>query len=291
MRTLFYDLRYALRQMGKAPGLAVLAILTLALGVGANAAIFTVIENVLLRPLPYPHSDRLVYIAPKQDKPGFGSTSWLNYRDIRAQSKLLRDAAGYAYDGSVIESQDGSLSVVAPRVTTNMFSMLGAQPLLGRTFSDAEGQAGGPQVALLSEGLWRNSFNADAKIVGKTVKIGGQARTVVGVMPDSFRFPDEMGADMRKGIWLPLQPSPEMLKDRGYAFFLVIGELGAGVTTKQLQLEVDAIAANIPRDKGQSKLAFQTGLYQEGLTGPARPVLYGLLGALALVLLIACANV
>jgi predicted permease len=291
MRTLFYDLRYALRQMGKTPGLALLAILTLALGVGANAAIFTVIENVLLRPLPYPHSDRLIYIAPKQDNPGFGSTSWLNYRDMRAQSKLLRDAAGYSYDTSVIESQDGSLSVVAPRVTTNMFSMLGAQPLLGRTFSDAEGQAGGPQVALLSEGLWRNSFNADAKIVGKTVKIGGQARTVVGVMPDSFRFPDEMGADMRKGIWLPLQPSPEMLKDRGYAFFLVIGELRAGVTTTQLQREVDAIAAHIPRDKGQSKLAFQTGLYQEGLTGPARPVLYGLLGALALVLLIACANV
>ena len=291
MRTLFYDLRYALRQMGKAPGLAVLAILTLALGVGANAAIFTVIENVLLRPLPYPHSDRLVYIAPKQDKPGFGSTSWLNYRDIRAQSKLLRDAAGYAYDGSVIESQDGSLSVVAPRVTTNLFSMLGAQALLGRTFSDAEGQAGGPQVVLLSEGLWRNSFNADAKIVGKTVKIGGLARTVVGVMPDSFRFPDEMGADIRKGIWLPLQPSPEMLKDRGYAFFLVIGELRAGVTTTQLQREVEANAAHIPRDKGQSKLAFQTGLYQEGLTGPVRPVLYGLLGALVLVLLIACANV
>jgi len=291
MQTLFQDLRYALRQMGKTPGLALLAILTLALGVGANAAIFTVIESVLLRPLPYPHSDRLVYIAPKQDNPGFGSTSWLNYRDIRAQSKLLRDAAGYSYDTSVIESRDGSLSVVAPRVTTNMFSMLGAQALMGRTFSDAEGLAGGPLVVLLSEGLWRNSFNADAKIVGKTVKIGGQARTVVGVMPDSFRFPDEMGADLRKGIWLPLQPSPEMLKDRGYAFFLVIGELRAGVTTTQLQREVDAIAAHIPRDKSQSKLAFQTGLYQEGLTGPARPVLYGLLGALALVLLIACANV
>ncbi len=291
MRTLFQDLRYALRQMGKTPGLALLAILTLALGVGANAAIFTVIENVLLRPLPYPHSDRLVYIAPKQDKPGFGELSWLNFRDIQAQSKLLREAAGYSEDFGVIESRDGSLSVAAPRVATNLFSMLGAQPLMGRRFSDAEGQAGGPQVVLLSEGLWRNSFNADGKIVGKTVKISGQERTVVGVMPESFRFPDTMGVYMRKGIWLPLQPSPEMLRDRGYDFFQMIGELRTGATTMQLQREVEAIAAHIPRDKGHSNLAFQTGLYQEGLTGPVRPVLYGLLGALGLVLLIACANV
>ena len=142
---------------------------------------------MLLRPLPYPHSDRLLYIGPAGDKTQFGSLSWLNYRDIRAQSKLLRDTAGYSADGSVIESQDGSQSVAAPRVTTSLFSMLGAQPLLGRTFTDAEGQAGGPQVVLLSEGLWRESFHADPNIVGRMVKIGGQSRAVVGVMPDSFR--------------------------------------------------------------------------------------------------------
>ena len=136
MQTLFYDLRYALRQLGKAPGLALLAILTLALGVGANTAIFTVIESVLLRPLPYAHSDRLLYIGPGSDKPGFGTTSWLNYKDVRAQSKLLQDAAGYSEDVSVLETHDGSQSVVAPRVTTNLFSMLGAHPLLGRAFTD-----------------------------------------------------------------------------------------------------------------------------------------------------------
>ncbi|HEY6845226.1 MAG TPA: hypothetical protein VI320_03330 [Terracidiphilus sp.] len=96
MQTLYHDLRYAMRQLGKTPALALLAIFTLALGVGANTAIFTVIENVLLRPLPYAHADRLLYIGPKSGKPGFGSTSWLNYRDIHAQSKLLEDAAGCA---------------------------------------------------------------------------------------------------------------------------------------------------------------------------------------------------
>ncbi len=291
MQTLFHDLRYALRQLGKTPGLALLAILTLALGVGANTAIFTVIESVLLRPLPYAHSDRLLYIAPKGDKPGFGSLSWLNFRDIRDQSRLIEAAAGYSEDGSVIESNDGSVSVAAPRVTTNLFAILGAKPLLGRTFTEAEGQTGGPQAVLLSEALWRGSFHADQQIVGWVVKIGGLYRTVVGVMPEAFHFPEAMGADMRKGIWLPLQPTPEMLKDRGYNFFNVLGELRPGVSTTQVRRELDAIAAHIPRSKDQSALAFQARLYQEGLTGPVRPVLYGLFGALALVLLIACANV
>jgi len=290
MQTLFYDLRYALRQLGKTPGLAMLAILTLALGVGANTAIFTIIESVLLRPLPYPHSDRLLVIAPGDSK-GFASTSWLNYQDVHAQSKLLQDSAGYSEDGTVIEGQDGSLSVAAPRVTTNLFSMLGAKPLLGRTFVEAEGLAGGPQVVMLSENLWRGAFHADPNIVGQSVKIGGNSRTVVGVMPNAFRFPESMGTDLQKGLWLPLQPTAEMLKDRGYDFFNVIGELRPGVTVQQAQRELDAIATHIALKKDDGQVSYRAGLYQEVLTGPVRPVLFGLFGALALVLLIACANV
>src|SRR5438552_572252 len=116
MQNFLYDLRYALRQLRNTPGMALLAILTLALGVGANTAIFTVIDNVLLRPLPYAHSDRLVFIGPGGDKPAFGSTSWLNYADLHAQSKLLEDSAGYAEDVSVLEAKDSSASVLAPRV-------------------------------------------------------------------------------------------------------------------------------------------------------------------------------
>jgi predicted permease len=291
MQTLFHDLRYAMRQLGKTPGLALLAIVTLALGVGANTAIFTVIESVLLRPLPYAHSDRLLYIGSKSDKPSFNTTSWMNYRDIRAQAKLLEEVAGYSEDVGVLETRDGSQSVVAPRVTTNIFSMLGAQPLLGRTFIESEGQAGGPQVVLLSEGLWRESFHADSKIVGQTLKIGGKYYAVVGVMPLSFRFPETVGSDLQKGVWIPVQPTPEMLKDRGYSFFNVIAELRPNATPAQAQRELDAIAAHFPRTKDESAVSFSSGLYQEILTGPVRPVLYGLLGALALVLLIACANV
>jgi len=291
MRALMQDLRYAVRQLGKAPGLAFLAILTLALGVGANTAIFTVIESVLLRPLPYTHSDQLVYIGPGGEKPGFGATSWLDYRDIRSQSKVLRDTAGYSEDGTVIETQDGSISVAAPRVTTNLFSLLGAQPLLGRTFTEAEGEAGGAQVVVLSESLWRGAFHADPGIVGRVAKIGGKYHTVVGVMPGAFHFPESMGADMHKGLWLPLQPTAEMLKDRGYHFFNMIGELRPGSSLEQARRELDAIAAHIPRSKDESAISFGAGLYQEILTGPVRPVLYGLFAALALVLLIACANV
>ena len=141
MQALLNDLTGALRQLRQSPGPALLAIVTLALGIGANTAIFTVIESVLLRPLPYAHADRLLYIGPG-DKPGFGATSWLNYRDIRDQSKQLKALAAYSEDVAVIESRDGSQSVVAPRTTVNLFSMLGAKPLLGRAFTMEEGEIG-----------------------------------------------------------------------------------------------------------------------------------------------------
>ena len=291
MQTLLNDLRYAVRQLRKTPGLTVLAVLSLTLGIGANTAIFTIIESVLLRPLPYVHADRLVFIGPTGDKPGFGSTSWLNYHDIATQSKLLQYAAGYSEDVSVVEGKDGSQSVVAPRVTANLFSMLGTHPLLGRTFTEAEGQTSGPPVVLLSEGLWRQTFGADRGIVGKVVKIGGTPHTVIGVMPNSFHFPEGMGPDLQKGVWLPVQPTGEMLKDRGYHFFNVVADLRPGVSMVQAQHELDAIGAHIPAKDSGDAIRFRATPYQEVLTGPVRPVLYGLFGALALVLVIACANV
>jgi len=291
MQTLLHDLRYALRQLRKTPGMAVLAIVTLALGVGANTAIFTVIESVLLRPLPYAHSDRLVYIGPSTDKPGFSTTSWLNYRDIQAQSTLLQEVGGYSEDVSVLQTQDASQALASPHVTTNLFPMLGVQPALGRTFTEAEGQAGGPQVVLLSDEIWRQSFHADPGIVGQAIKIGGDSRTIVGVMPRSFHFPEELGPDMEKSVWVPLQPTAVMLNDRGDNFFNVVGELRPGVTVDQVQHELEAIAAHIPRKSDESAIKFGATSYQELLTGPVRPVFYALFAALGLVLLIACANV
>jgi putative ABC transport system permease protein len=291
MLTLLHDLRHAFRHLRKTPGVAILAVLTLAMGVGANTAIFTVIESVLLRPLPYPHSGRLVTLEPAGDVRTFHATSWLNYRDIRDQSRELSDVAVYSEDVSVVETQDASQSVVAPRVTPNLFTMLGARPLLGRTFNEAEGKGGGPDAVILSEGLWRGTFHAEPNILGQGVKIGGKLRTVIGVLPDAFRFPEQLGSQMRKGVWLPLQPSAEMLKDRGYDFMLVLGELRPGASLAQLRRELDAIGAHIPKTKNGESFAFTAAPYRDVLTGPVRPVLYALFGALALVLLIACTNV
>ncbi|MGA7313862.1 MAG: ABC transporter permease [Silvibacterium sp.] len=290
---MFYqDLKYAVRQLRSAWGFAALAVITLALGIGANTAMFTVVENVLLRPLPYAHANRILYIGPG-GQPGFGSTSYLNYRDIRDQTQRLAGVGGYSDDVSVVEGKDGSVSVTAPRMTPNVFSLLGVEPMLGRTFTQPEGEPDGPQVALLSEALWRQSFSADHDIVGRAVKIGGVERTVVGVMPSTFLFPNEIGPDVAKGVWLPLQPSGEMLKDRGYHFFNVIGELRPGVTVAEAQQELNAIAQRIRQadPKEAEGLTFHVAPYQEMLTGPVRPVFLALLGALALVLLIACANV
>jgi len=170
MHNLLHDLRYALRQLRKSPGMALLAIATLALGVGANTAVFTVIESVLLRPLPYAHSDRLVYVG-RGTEPGYSATSWLNYSDVRARSTLLQDVAGYSEDVSVIETQDASQAVAAPRITTNLFSMLGAQPILGRIFTQAEGKSGGPSVVLLSETLCAKAFMLILKSSGKPSRL------------------------------------------------------------------------------------------------------------------------
>ncbi len=283
IESIWADVLFALRQLRKTPGMALLAILTLALGIGANTAMFTVIQSVLMRPLPYAHSNRLVSIK--------GADSWLNYRDVRDQSKLLANVAGYSADIGVVKAPDGSQSIVAPRVTTNVFSMLGVRPLLGRAFTPADGQTNGPQVVLLSEGIWRQSFHANPDIVGQTVQVNGKPYTVVGVMPASFHFPEQIGPDIGKGIWLPLQPTQEMLKERGYRFFKSVGELRPGVTIAQLQQELDAIAARIRKIDSKNTTAFHATPYHESLTGPVRPVLYALFGALALVLLIACANV
>ena len=290
MQALISDLGYAVRQLKKTPGLAVLAILTLALGVGANTAIFTVIESVLLRPLPYPKSNRLVYVGPA-DQPGFANTSWLNYRDIRDQSRLMETVAGYSVDIGVIEGGNGPESVVVPRVTTNLIPMLGARPLMGRTFLDSEGQTGGRLVALLSEGLWRESFHGDPNLVGKVVKVGGKSYTVVGVMPRSFHFPEQVNGAADTTVWVPVQPTPEMLNERGYHFFDILGKMRDGVSVTQEQHEIDSIAAHLQPDKNASPYQFKVSRYQELLTGPVKPVLYALFGALALVLLIACANV
>jgi putative ABC transport system permease protein len=308
MSGLLQDLRQAVRQLRLSPGFAALAIITLALAIGANTAMFTVAEDVLLRPLPYADATRLILINPSAGlQPS--STSWLNYRDIRDQTtQTLSQVAAYSEDVGVVQGAAGGnagpasqltsdvapTSVVSPNVTPNLFSMLGVQPLLGRTFTQQEGEANGPRVVLLSEGLWREAFHADPGIVGQTVRVNNQARTVVGVMPASFRFPEAMGSELNKGIWLPMQPTPLMLKERGYSFDYILGQLRPQVTLAQAQAELDRtrrglIAANAKTLR--SDFVLHAIPYLGIVTGQVRPVFLGLVAALGMVLLIACANV
>jgi putative ABC transport system permease protein len=292
MNTLLQEIRYAARQLRKSPSFAALAVMTLALGIGANTAMFTVFQSVLLSPLPYSNSERLVYIGPA-DSPGFGATSWVTYNDVRDQAQKIAPVSLFSEDVGVVQGKEGSMSVVTPGVTPNIFKLLGVKPLLGRTFTEEEGQTGGPQVVLLSEGLWRQAFNGDPGIAGKTIRVNGKPRTVVGVMPSSFRFPETMGPDLRKGLWLPIQPTTEMQRDRGSHFFYIVAGLKPGATVAQEQSELAAIAQRIHQidpQKGKD-VAFRIASYHEMLTGQVRGVFLALLIALGLVLLIACVNV
>lgn len=292
MSTLLQDIHYAARQLRNAPGFAVLAVLTLALGIGANTAMFTVFESVLLHPLPYQHSERLVYIGPAEGD-SFQSTSWVTYRDVRDQAQKLENVALFSADVGVIQGKEGSVSVVTPGVTPNIFKLLGVPPLLGRTFTEDEGQPGGPQVVLLSEGLWRQAFNADRDIAGKTVRVDGKPRTVVGVMPASFAFPEIMGQDLHKGLWLPVQATTEMQKDRGSHFFYIVAGLKPGIAMAQAKAELASIAQYIHQtdpEKGKD-ISFLIASYQEMLTGSVHDVLVALVIGLVFVLFIACGNV
>ncbi len=292
MPDFWQDLKFGLRMLRKSPGFTALAVLTLAFGIGANTAMFTVVESVLIRPLPYAHPDRLIRIGPPNGN-GMANTSWLNYRDIRDQTRNMDAVGCYAEDVGVVRGKDGSVTVVTPGVTPNVFRMLGAHPLLGRTFTEEEGHSGAPKTALISEGLWRNVFNSDPEILNRTIVVNGQARAVVGVMPRDFRFPESVGQDMQKGLWLPLQPTDEMQTARGESFFSIIGQLKPGVTMPQARAELSAIVQRIHEldPKASKDLSFQAIPYQESLTGPAAPVFIALVVAVGLVLLIACANV
>jgi putative ABC transport system permease protein len=290
--TLGQDLRFALRMLWKSPGFAALAVLTLAFGIGANTAMFTVVESVLIRPLPYAHPDRLVRIGPP-DGTGMSNTSWLNYRDIRDQTTNMDAVGCYAEDVGVVRGKEGSVSVVTPGVTPGVFKILGVRPLMGRTFTDDEGQPGGAKTAVISEEMWRNVFNSDPQILTRTISVNGQPRAVVGVMPSDFRFPESAGQDIQKGLWLPLQATPEMQDKRGENFFAIIGQLKPGVTMAQNRAELSAIVQRIREidPKLASDFSFRSVPYQESLTGPVAPVFIGLVVAVGLVLLIACANV
>jgi putative ABC transport system permease protein len=292
MDRLLQNLRYAVRTLRKAPGFTALVVLTLALGIGANTAIFSVVNALLLRPLPYQEPDRLVRLYetfPLASGEGQGSVSVPNFLDWREQTRTFDGLAAYS-DGDVnLQGVDRPERLSSVTATANLFSLLGARPRLGRTFVPTDDEPGAPPVVVLSEGLWEQRFGGDPGVLGETILLDGQAHTVVGVMPERFRFP--AGA-ARTDVWLPLKFTPSQAENRGSHWMAVLGRLRPGATLEAAGAEMSQIAARIEEQypDQQEGRGIKLVPLRETVVGKVRPALLVLLGAAGLVLLIACAN-
>ena len=229
MESLLQDLRYAIRALLRAPLFLVVTVLTLALGIGANLAIFSVVSAVLLRPLPYPSPDRLMVQWTYNPRQGFEKdvSSYPNFDDWRRQSTSFDGmSAYYGSDFSLTQAGDPA-QIRGAIVTPGFFETLGVAPALGRTFSSREGVAGGDRVAILSHALWQTRFGSDPAIVGRSIVLNGIPREILGVMPASFAYPETAE------VWMPLAPSPrfaEIMQSRSALWLQVIGRLKRSVT-------------------------------------------------------------
>ena len=290
------DLRFAFRQLLKKPGFTFIAILVLALGIGANTAIFSVVNAVLLRPLPYPHSEQLVLLRERLLGPsGFesGSVSYMNFLDWRAAQKSFTDLALARTEGVSLSASDGTSppeAARAGRITANYLSILQVPPLIGRDFVEGDDVPGAAKVALISERVWRKQFGALPIAIGQRLNIDGVPREVVGVVSERVRFPRNCD------VFLPLadlRADHDFLSRGNHEAFSCLGRLKPGATLKQAIAELDTIAADLSRRYPDSNTARQVSakLLLEYSVGQYRYLLCVLLAAVACVLLIACANV
>src|SRR5436190_6426065 len=290
------DFRFAVRQLFKNPGFAVIAVLVLALGIGANTAIFSVVDAVLLRPLPYPHSEQLVLLRERLLGPsGFesGSVSYMNYLDWRAAQKSFADLALVRTEGVSLSASDGTSppeAARAGRITANYLSMLQVPPVIGRDFAETDDVPGAAKVALISERIWRNQFGALPIAIGQRLNIDGVSREIIGVVSERVRFPRNCD------VFLPLadlRADHDFLSRGNHAAFSCLARLKSGVSLKQAIAELDTIAADLSRRYPDSNTGRQVSakLLLEYSVGQYRYLLCVLLTAVGCVLLIACANV
>ena len=290
---MFQDLRLGMRMLIKHPSFTAIAVLTLALSIGANITIFSVVNAVLLRPLPYPDSDRLVFLwseAPKQNIKERAS-AYANFSEWRTQNKAFEDLAVFDPTAVTLTGATEPEQVMSVRTSANLFPLLGVAPLLGRTFTADEEQQK-VRVVVLSHGLWQRRFGASPNILGQTLEIDGVSSQVIGVMPEHFRFPGE-----DTPMWEPhtLVPNWEAQKtQRGTGSWQVVGRLKAQVSLEQAQTEISAIAQRLDQTYPDANKGLGVNLvpFYLQLTGSnVRLALWILFGAVVFVLLIACTNV
>jgi putative ABC transport system permease protein len=294
METLFQDVRFALRTLWTNRGFALVAVAALALGVGANSAIFSVVNAVVLRPLPYRDPERLVALWVGLNQKGFEEieVSAPEFTDFRTRSSAFERVAAYAAGGFNMTGAGEPERVQGLFATADFFPALGVAPLKGRVFAEEEDRPGGDNVVLISHSLWQRRFGSDENVVGKSVTLNGNACTVVGVMPASFHFPDN-----DTDIWKPMAFDADLLgpNNRGSHFLNVVGRLKEGFDVGRANAELSALARTVggenPNTYPRGMTALVRPLQEEVVGESVRKPLFVMLGAVGLVLLIACANV
>jgi putative ABC transport system permease protein len=293
MQTLWQDVRFGLRMLRRKPGFTFIAVITLALGIGANTAIFSVVDAVLLRQIPYPQSDRLAFLWSTMESQGvpMSGSALPDYHGWRDRNQSFDSLAGFYYGDFNLSTAGGEPErVQGAYVTHNLFDTLKVAPQLGRSFTPDEEQFGQHRVALLSHGLWQRRFAGDRNIVGQSIKLGGESFTVVGVMPQAMPFFDNTP---EVELWTPMAFAPnDNMATRNNHFINLIGRLKEGVSREQAQADVSRIASAMEEeDPGNKGIGALIVPVQEQLVGESRTALLVLLGAVGFVLLVACVNV
>ncbi len=289
---MFTDLRQALRLLYTSPGFSTLVVIVLALGIGANTAIFSIVNGVLLKPLPFADPSRLVAIdTTVRNEPD--DTAYLDVLDWRAQATTLEHIAAYATAAVTLTGHGEAASIPTAVVTSDVFPLLGVPPIAGRLLGPGDDARGAERTAVISETLWARSFAHDASIVGKPALLDGDPVVIVGVMPARFEFPFD--SENPPQIWMPVLASrfsAQWADQRGAAFLKAVGRLRQGITLRSAQAEMSGIAARLdaahPRNGSHGLLVRP---FQEVLVKNSRTALFALLGAVVAVLLIACANI
>ncbi len=287
---LWQDLRFGARMLLKKPGFTLAAVITLALGIGANTAIFSIVNSVLLRPLPYEDPDQIVIVWMDNRKLKIDQDihSYANYADYRAQNQVFSEMTAISQRSFNLTGEGEPERVMGAAATSSFFSVMRVTPVVGRAFTADEDQSGRGQVAILSYGLWQRRFGSDPQIVGKPISLNGVSRTVIGVMPAGFSFPGK-----ETHVWIPLAPDPQLISNRSSFWLTVVGRLKPGVTVEQARTEMSTIAKRLESQYPDINASYGVNLVplHEQVVGTIRPALLLLLGAVGLVLLIACANV
>ena len=288
--TLWQDLRYGARMLLKQPLFTLVAVIALALGIGANSAIFSVVNGILLRPLPYDESERLMSLSERGQQMDGMSISYPNYTDWKAQNQTFDQIAVYNRASYNLTGIGDPERLVAAQASAELFSVLRVSPAKGRVFTSDEDKPGGDPVVVLSYGLWQRRFGGDEKIIDQTISLNDRSYTVIGVMPQRFLFPS------RVELWVPVGPlsDQESWKQRGnHPGLYGVARLKPGVTVEQARADMDSVAEGLEQRYPDSNTGNRVTLTPllENYVRDIRPALWILLGAVGLVLLIACANV